>query len=146
MYIKTFPPHRALPIPDVLGFFNLDSFENIVQKPKVGGNRCSARVTSARNHFGTNLRTSAPNVKFGIEFHWNVKLGIMQKDLCRSLFVPKLMTIFEICAEVLQELYLWRTSLCWSSVTRYNRINELRQKNFGTKYQLRHTTSSWCRS
>ena len=38
----------------------------------LGGNRCSARVISVRNNFGTNRWTSAPNVNFDTEFHWNV--------------------------------------------------------------------------
>ena len=52
---------------------------------KLMGNRCSARVTSATDNFGTNLWTSAPNINFGTEFHWNVNIGIMKKDyVCRS--------------------------------------------------------------
>ena len=49
------------------------------------GNRYSARVTSARNNFGTTLWTSAPNINFGTEFYWNVNFGIKRKDyVCRS--------------------------------------------------------------
>ena len=41
--------------------------------------------TFGTSNFGTNLLTSAPNVNFGTEFHWNVNFGIMQKDnMCRS--------------------------------------------------------------
>ena len=55
------------------------------------GNRCSARLTSARNNFDINPWTSAPNLNFGTEVHWNVNFGIMQKDyVCRSKWlVPK---------------------------------------------------------
>ena len=52
--------------------------------------RCLSMVTVGQSmfgtsNFGTNLRTSAPNIKFGTEFHWNLNFGIMQKDyVCRS--------------------------------------------------------------
>ena len=76
------------------------------------GNRCSARVTSARNNLGTNLWTSARNINFGTEFHWNLNFGIMQKNnVCRSKWlVPKLMKFFKICAEVLVPKFVYPLS------------------------------------
>ena len=54
-----------------------------------------------------------PNVNCGTKFNWNVNFGSAESapckkitfaevnDLCRNLFVPKLMKFFEICTEVL---------------------------------------------
>ena len=54
------------------------------------GDRCSARVTSARNNFGSNLWTSAPNVYFGTEFHWNINFGTeFHWNINFGLRVPK---------------------------------------------------------
>ena len=92
------------------------------------GNGCSARVTSARNNYGTNLWTSAPNVNFGTGFHWNVNFGINYKltwadvneifrNLCRSSPVPKfgyppicrmLMTT-SVTKKDVEEKFVWRS-------------------------------------